>query len=307
MGNAWAVQPRISCDEPIYRFGVLTQDTVAVQHVFKVRNTGDAPIQIGIDSSGCGCAVINLTNNVIEAGGSVDIPALLSVKDRRGELEKRFVVRGQGEWARLSLLLGFDGRIELPVEIKPPILYFGAVPARESVSREVSIVSTAGRKDTIEQASLSGTNFIAELVRENGRATRVKVSTRTPLPDDIQSVSDTLVMTVRDLGEYNVPVVASVQPERTTVIPSMLDISANTNGIAYLLVRPGRTGKGRVTEVTASTLSIQTSWKPVGAQGDRIEVRWPTKYVPAAGEAISIRTNDPDKPVVEVKVMKHGA
>ncbi len=64
---AAAAGPRITVDEVDYQFGQVPQDR-AVEHVFKVLNTGTKPLVITRVSTSCGCTAAMMESSVIDPG-----------------------------------------------------------------------------------------------------------------------------------------------------------------------------------------------------------------------------------------------
>jgi len=59
--------PKISFEETQFDFGTIDQGT-HVEHVFKFKNTGDAPLMIVNAKSSCGCTVPEWTKDAIAPG-----------------------------------------------------------------------------------------------------------------------------------------------------------------------------------------------------------------------------------------------
>ena len=59
--------PNISFEETQFDFGTIDQGT-HVEHVFKFKNTGDAPLMIVNAKSSCGCTVPEYTKDAIAPG-----------------------------------------------------------------------------------------------------------------------------------------------------------------------------------------------------------------------------------------------
>jgi len=64
--------PKISFEEDQYDFGTIDQGT-NVEHTFKFKNTGDAPLIIVDAKSSCGCTVPEYTREPIAPGGEGEL------------------------------------------------------------------------------------------------------------------------------------------------------------------------------------------------------------------------------------------
>ncbi len=64
--------PKITFEEEQYDFGTIDQGT-NVEHVFKFKNTGDAPLMIVDAKSSCGCTVPTWTKEPIAPGAEGEL------------------------------------------------------------------------------------------------------------------------------------------------------------------------------------------------------------------------------------------
>jgi len=67
LSTATQAEPKLTVSEERWDFGIITA-SFPVQHVFKLRNTGDMPLKIGQITPGCGCLVTSLKSDVIGPG-----------------------------------------------------------------------------------------------------------------------------------------------------------------------------------------------------------------------------------------------
>ncbi|SDX06832.1 MULTISPECIES: DUF1573 domain-containing protein [Flavobacteriales] len=64
--------PKITFEESQYDFGTIDKGT-HVEHLFKFKNTGDAPLMIVNAKSSCGCTVPEWTKDPIAPGGEGEL------------------------------------------------------------------------------------------------------------------------------------------------------------------------------------------------------------------------------------------
>ena len=64
--------PVITFEENQFDFGTIDQNT-AVEHVFKFKNTGDAPLMIVNAKSSCGCTIPEYTKEPVAPGASGEL------------------------------------------------------------------------------------------------------------------------------------------------------------------------------------------------------------------------------------------
>jgi len=72
------------CDAADYDYGRVV-NTQEVGHVFVLRNTGDAPVEIGQIYSGCGCTRTQASASTIPPGGTATVEVVFNLLGRSGE------------------------------------------------------------------------------------------------------------------------------------------------------------------------------------------------------------------------------
>ena len=82
--------PQISCQTPTYDFGALTNAT-SVEHTYILNNSGDEPLEIGKVRGCCGAST-SLRDKLVEAGSNTTLKVTLSLKGRRGKVNKSIYV-----------------------------------------------------------------------------------------------------------------------------------------------------------------------------------------------------------------------
>lgn len=75
--------PRAICDEPVYRYGEVT-NTVPVQHTFLIRNEGDSVLTLIRTQAGCGCTRAQITGSPVLPGGTGSVEVAMSLAGREG-------------------------------------------------------------------------------------------------------------------------------------------------------------------------------------------------------------------------------
>ncbi len=89
--------PRLACDNPVYEFGS-ADETVIVENVFILRNTGSAPLEIrGVETS-CGCTAALVSDkddnktSKFDPGKSGKIKIVFNSRGYQGEVTKYIYV-----------------------------------------------------------------------------------------------------------------------------------------------------------------------------------------------------------------------
>lgn len=83
--------PVIVVDQPVHDFGVVAEGGPA-RHLFKVRNTGKAPLEIQNVAASCGCTAAAPKERRIAPGGTGEIEVSFDTRGRSGKVEKTVTV-----------------------------------------------------------------------------------------------------------------------------------------------------------------------------------------------------------------------
>lgn len=95
--------PTIHVVQPIYDFGAVAEG-IAVAYTFVIENTGDELLEISGVRASCGCTTADLSTNLIEPGGSVDLEVLVNTTGFHGTISKAITVTSNDpETPQLSL------------------------------------------------------------------------------------------------------------------------------------------------------------------------------------------------------------
>lgn len=91
VAHADAPAPVIAFDESTFDFGAVKEGP-PVKHLFKVRNKGNAPLEIKHVSASCGCTAAVTKDKVIKPGGSGEIEVSFNTAGRPGKNVKTVTV-----------------------------------------------------------------------------------------------------------------------------------------------------------------------------------------------------------------------
>jgi hypothetical protein len=133
-GNATAkvAGPAITFEEMKYDFGSVAQGAV-VDHVFKFKNTGTAPLIISNIGVSCGCTTPEWTKEPVMPGKSGSITAHFNTAGKLGMQNKVLTVESNA--AAGSAMVSLVG------EVKESGM-MGATPAKADVSQTVTSMKT---------------------------------------------------------------------------------------------------------------------------------------------------------------------
>lgn len=136
--------PRILVERPIHEFGTVEQGT-PVDHVFAVRNAGDAPLRIEHVKGSCACTVGSAdTGRELPPGDSAWVTVRLDTARIAGRTAKTITVL-TNDPAQPSQPLTLSGTVVTDLVLSPSPLYVGHVRRGQVVRREVRIAP--GRSD----------------------------------------------------------------------------------------------------------------------------------------------------------------
>jgi len=206
------IKPVLFVENSEFHFGTVRQGT-KVEHAFRVRNQGNADLEIKRVVAACGCTATLLDENLVKPGGETKIKVTFDTGGFSGEKLKTVrLYTNDGDQG--ASILSIRGTVEPDVLVQPARINFGNVIARnllKEVSQELTVnVRQASDVNIVGIKSYSQYLNIEELDAENGgRRYKVTLSPETPIGD----LRERVVLSVQgeDRSSINVPVFASVQ------------------------------------------------------------------------------------------------
>ena len=130
--------PRAVVDAPVYDFGSVEQGA-AVEHVFRVRNTGKAPMRVDQVKGTCACTVGVATGEAIAPGDEAWVTVRLDTATLAGRTTKTATVY-TNDPATPTLPVTMTGDVLTDVVLRPTPLYFGHVRRGTAVRREIAVM-----------------------------------------------------------------------------------------------------------------------------------------------------------------------
>jgi hypothetical protein len=131
--------PRAVVDGPVHDFGSVEQG-VAVEHVFRVRNTGTAPMRVDQVKGTCACTVGVATGEPIAAGGEAWVTMRLDTARLSGRTTKTATVY-TNDPVTPTVSVTLTGQVLADVVVYPAPLYFGHVRRGTAARREITVAS----------------------------------------------------------------------------------------------------------------------------------------------------------------------
>ena len=150
--------PELTVEKGKFNFGTITQGKQA-QHTFKIKNSGDAPLEIRDVSVDCGCTAAQPSASVIAPGGSAEIAVTFDSTNFSGKVEKNVTVTTNAA-NRPSYTFNMVANVAEELQVSPrqlnlgPIAKSGAKKATVKVTNrgdsKVRILSVKASSNTLQ-------------------------------------------------------------------------------------------------------------------------------------------------------------
>lgn len=122
-----------------FDFGSVPQGK-KVQHSFKIKNSGDAPLQIKQLEADCGCTAAKPSTSLIAPGKTAEIEVTFDSENFSGKVEKNVVVTTNAANTP-NYTLNMHGTVLDPVQVTPRQLSVGALKTGEPKQVKVNVTN----------------------------------------------------------------------------------------------------------------------------------------------------------------------
>lgn len=305
-------KPKIVVDATVHDFGT-TSGSEPLKHSFIVTNKGTVDLHITNVRPSCGCTVTGTYPNVLKPGESGALPFTLNVTNMQGDFAKSISITCDDPTSpQVNLVL--KGKIKRPIEIVPPGAFFGGVYGDKPQTKEIRITSNLDKPLSLVLdpfASEGPFRFeLKELVP--GKEFQLNVTTVPPYPaPSTQRTMARILTNIENQRELSITAMANAQ-ERLACIPTTLFLPAPASQPAGAppaqpqkqVVRFSNNGDTavKVLEAQVDDPAIKTTVNE--HQAGKVYLIYldiPAGHaLPAEGRKLSIRCDDPEKPVLEV-------
>jgi len=309
-------RPVIECKEPVKDFGTVWVGPV-LKHEFTLTNNGKAPLRITKVRPSCGCTIAGTYPKVIKPGESGKFPFSVHSTKLRGKFEKGITIKSNDP-ATPNFRLRLRGQVKRYIELTPTAINFGKLFGGEAMEKVIKIRSNIDEPIEVELGSKLKTDiFTAEIVAtEPGKAYELRVRAEPPYkPGTLREI---LLLHTNNENQKRISVnIRANIPKRLDVSPAVLTLRKRlTTGKAAAaqttrVVKFSNYGAKPVVVLDAtvndSAIKVNVQEQKAGKQY-AVQVEFPIGYqAPPTGRMLTLKTNDPETPTIEVPIRGLGA
>jgi len=238
-----AAAPRLACDRPKYDFGTVI-DQEAVEHAFRIGNTGDSELVIERVKTSCGCTTARLADKIVKPGEHVEIECRFTLDGRHGPQTKNVYVHSNDPEQSIYKLQ-ITGTIRNEVDLTPGNAVFssGQDDWHHAVRKSrLTFNSVDPHHITGVETNNAGFCRVDVSTVTDGREYEIAVALRSPdvLPEGSTTGTVTLLTDHPGKPRLEMRVYVSKRPE-IYVVPPQLHLTAAASGRVavkrYMLVR----------------------------------------------------------------------
>jgi len=137
--NGATAAPEIAVDRPTFDFGSIREGK-KVDHLFTIRNKGDAPLTIESVKASCGCTAVSSTSSVIPPGKKGEIKASFNSANFSGTIHKTIAVHSNDPKIP-SYTLTITGNVVSEVQLTPVQLDLGQIKSNETKQMVITVAN----------------------------------------------------------------------------------------------------------------------------------------------------------------------
>ena len=203
--------PQTAIDQPTFDFGSINQGK-KVDHVFTIRNKGDAPLTIKSVRPSCGCTAASIMTSVIPPGKTGAIKASFNSTNFAGTIQKTVAVDTDDPKLPTSILT-LKGTVVEDIQINPKQLNLGQVKVNETTRSALVIVNKGSKPLQLTSVKSSLAQIIAKADRsllKPGESSKIMVSISPRNGDRLLSGYLTIMTDNPAKAEIQVPVYGSL-------------------------------------------------------------------------------------------------
>jgi hypothetical protein len=307
--EAQKAAPKIVFQELEHDFGKLGPDET-VKHTFKFRNEGKETLLIGDIKTTCGCTGTLLSQNEIPPHGEGFVEVTFHSGRSSGARRKAIFV-ASNDPAQPSTKLEIAANVIVPVEVRPRALYWVA-ERNEKSARAIDLIYSPDIKLDIKELDLSSPAFTASyqpMAQADVQGYRINIEYNGTLPIGNFHERLTVITDNEQYPKFDVALRGKVIGP-VKVVPDSVAlgvIKADTLPTRTLRIFDANKANFAITSVESTSPLIAYELSKDG-DSNRYVIKISLTQQPPAGafsERLSIKTNDPADPLVEVPVFAY--
>jgi len=140
--------PKIVLEETLFNFGEMHQETKST-HIFKIKNTGDADLEIKDIKTSCGCTAAMVSKNIILPGETGDLNVIFSSKRFQGEVTRQITLV-TNDPANETSVIKIKALVKALLEVNPAYLNFGRITEAKSQTMDVKLKNMTNEVMTLD-------------------------------------------------------------------------------------------------------------------------------------------------------------
>src|SRR6202048_790442 len=294
--------PKAEIAEPVYNFGTALSGP-PIQHVFMIKNSGNAPLEIRNVNTSCGCTAAKPSKTILAPGEVSTIAASVDTRFEQGH-SLSVVTLTTNDPGNASLQLKLEGVIKPQVTAQPVDIDFGSVHHGAVVVRDVVVSDMMGGKGFALNSVKNESSYIkvTETARTDGKpGALLHVALSPAMPPG--PISDT------------VRIETSRAPLRVAIVGVVTgDLTVKPNQVSFGIL-PHHQGAVRIVRLTnqgnrtINVLGVESTSNSVVAEvapvtpGKEYKVTVALRPNTPDGQirgALTIRTDDPQQATLTV-------
>lgn len=140
--NFACAAPELSVEKGTFNFGSIPQGK-KVQHTFKIKNSGDAPLQIKKLEAACGCTAVKPSTSQVQPGKSAEIDVIFDSASFSGKVQKS-VTMTTNAGKTPSYTFNMEGTVTEELQVAPRQLSLGALTPGVAKQVVVNVTNNGG-------------------------------------------------------------------------------------------------------------------------------------------------------------------
>jgi thiol-disulfide isomerase/thioredoxin len=301
--------PVIKADDTTHDFGAVWVGP-PLKHAFKIKNEGDAPLEISKVKPSCGCTVAGDYPKKLDPGQEGEFPFSMMSTKLRGTFEKGITI-SSSDPVTPELRLKLKGEVKRYVDVVPTSANFGKITSQEPQERVVNITNNRDEPLKLTLVPSTDSKFKYDLVEKTpGKQFDLHVTAAPPFEEGTLKSTLTINTNVEDQKDIQVEVLATV-PARLEVQPAVVTLTrarsegAPVEGLSRVIkfTNYGKTPT-KVLEATVDDPAVTVSvTERKAGEAYTIQVQMPAGYdPPPPGRTITLKTDDAQKPIITVPI-----